>query len=78
MSIGASRSCDKRQQATTTSPIAMGAIKAITNRNRCDQRLHCEVPKRSQEEPLKRNEEGHGNQPQSHKVAWPTNATRAL
>jgi hypothetical protein len=56
----------------------MGTIKAIINCYGRNQRLHCEVPKRSREEPLKRNEEGRGNQPQSHMAALPTNATRAL
>jgi hypothetical protein len=28
--------------------------------------------------PLKHNEEGHGNQPQSHKAALPINKTKAL
>jgi hypothetical protein len=55
----------------------MDAIKAITDRNGCNQRHHCEVLKRSQDEPLNRDEEGHGNHPQSHKAALPTNATRA-
>jgi hypothetical protein len=70
------RSCDKQQQATTTLPIAIDTIIVITNRDGCDQRLHCEAPKRSQEEPLKRNEEGCGNQPQSHKVVLLMNATK--
>jgi hypothetical protein len=61
-----------------TTPITMGAIKAITNCNGHKQRLHCEVPKHSREEPLKRNEEGHGNQPQSHMAASSIDATRAL
>jgi hypothetical protein len=77
MSVGASCSCNKQQQATTTLPIMMGAIKAITYCDGHDQCLHCEVPKRSQDEPLRRNEEGRDNQPQSHKVALPTNTTRA-
>ncbi len=56
----------------------MDANNTITDCNRCNQCHHSEVPKRSQEEPLKRNKEGHGNQPQSHKEALPTNGTRAL
>jgi hypothetical protein len=56
----------------------MDAIKAITNGDGGNQHHHCEGPKRSQDEPLKRNEEGHGDQPQSCKAALPTNATRAL
>ncbi len=55
----------------------MDVIKAITNCDGCNQRHYCEAPKRSRDEPLKCNKEGHGNQPQSHKVALPTNATRA-
>jgi hypothetical protein len=55
----------------------MDAIKAITDRDGRDQHHHCEAPKRSRDEPLNRNKEGHGNQPQSHKAALPTNATRA-
>ncbi len=55
----------------------MGAIKAINDHYGCNQHLHCEAPKCSQEEPLKRNKEGCGNQPQSHTAALPTNATRA-
>ncbi len=55
----------------------MDAIIAITNCNGRNQCLHCEAPKRSQDEPLKRNEEGCGDQPQSHKPALPTNMTRA-
>ncbi len=61
-----------------TLPIAMGAIKAITDCYGHNQHLHCEKPKRSREEPLKRNKEGCGNQPWSHTTALPTNATRAL
>jgi hypothetical protein len=56
----------------------MDAIKAITNCNGCNQRLHHEAQKHSQSEPLKRNEEGHGNQPQSHKAVLPMIATKAL
>jgi hypothetical protein len=56
----------------------MDAIKAITNSDGHNQRNHREMPKRSQEEPLKRNEDGRGNQPWSHKAALLTNATRAL
>jgi hypothetical protein len=77
VSIKASPKCGKQQQATTTLPIAMGAIEAITDRDGCNQRLHREVPKRSQEEPFKRNKEGRGDQPWSHKAASPMNATRA-
>jgi hypothetical protein len=55
----------------------MDVFKAITNQNRCNQRHHCEAPKPSQDKPLKRDKEGHGNQPQSHKEALPTNETRA-
>ncbi len=78
MSIGAMRSCNKWQQATMTLPIAMYAMDSIANcdgRNQCN---HCEMPKRSWEEPLKCNKEGRGNQHQSHKAALSTNATRAL
>jgi hypothetical protein len=57
-------------------PIAMVAINAITNRVERDQCHHCEAPKFSQNKPLKHNKEGCGNQPQSHKAALPTNATR--
>jgi hypothetical protein len=63
MSIGAMHSCDKQQQARTTLPIVMDPIYAIANRDGHNQRNHREMPKRSQEEPLKRNKEGHGNQP---------------
>jgi hypothetical protein len=56
----------------------MDTIKAIANCDGHDQRNHCEAPKRSQDEPLKRNEEGLGNQPQSYKAALPTITTRAL
>ncbi len=62
----------------TTSPIAMGAIKAITDCDGHDQRLHREAPKRSRDEPLKHNEEGRGDQPLSHKAALLINLTRAL
>ncbi len=55
----------------------MGAIKAITNCNGHNQRYHCEVPKCSWDKSLKRDEEGHGNQPWSHKAALPTNASKA-
>ncbi len=78
MSVGASCSCNKWQQATTTSPIAMGATKAITNCYGCDQCLHCDAPKCLHEEPLKCNAEGHGDQPWSHKAALSTNTTRVL
>jgi hypothetical protein len=44
--------------------MAMEAIKAITNCNGCNQRHHCETPKRSREDTL-------------HKAALPTNLTRA-
>ncbi len=71
------RSCDMQQQATRTSPIAMDAIIVITNCNGCNQCLHHEVPKRSQNKPLKCNEEGRGNQPQSHKAVLPMKTTRA-
>jgi hypothetical protein len=74
--VGTRHSCNKQQQATKTLPIAMKAIKAITN---CDGRNQChhhELPKRSRDKPLKPNKEGRGNQPQSHKVALPTNATK--
>jgi hypothetical protein len=56
----------------------MEMIKAITNRNGCDQHNHREVPKHSQDEPLKHDKEGRGNQPQSHKATLPANTTRAL
>ncbi len=39
----------------------MDAIKAITDRDGRNQRHHCEVPKRSRDEPLKRDEKGHGS-----------------
>jgi hypothetical protein len=61
-----------------TLPIAMDAIKAIANHNGCNQCHHREAPKRSRDEPLKCNKEGHGDQPQSHKAASTTNTTRAL
>jgi hypothetical protein len=78
VSIRAICSCDKQKQATTTLPIVMDAIKAITNRDGRDQHLHREVQKCSQTKPLKCNEEGHGNQSQSHKAALLTNAAKAL
>jgi hypothetical protein len=56
----------------------MDAIKAITNSDGHNQSLHGEVQKRSQSKPLKCNKEGQGDQPHSHNVALPTNATRAL
>jgi hypothetical protein len=56
----------------------MDAIKAITNRDRRNQRHHHEVPKHSRDKPLNRDKEGHGNQPQNHKATLPRNATRAL
>jgi hypothetical protein len=62
----------------TTLPIAIDAIKSITDCNGRNQFLHCEVQKRSQSKPLKRNEEGRGNRPQSHKEALPMNVTKAL
>ncbi len=78
MSVGARHSCDKQQQLTTTWPITMDMIKAITDCDRHNQCHHCEAPKRSRNKPLKCNKEGHGDQPQSHKAALPTNATRVL
>ncbi len=78
MSIKDRCSCVKQQQLTTTWSIVMDAIEAITNHNGPNQRHHCEAPKRSQDKPLKRNEEGRGYQPQSHKAALPRNVTRAL
>ncbi len=56
----------------------MDAIEADTDHDGRDQRHHGEAPKRSRDEPLNRDEEGCGDQPQSHKAASPTNATRAL
>jgi hypothetical protein len=56
----------------------MGMIKAITNGYGRNQRHHHEAPKCSRDKPIKRDKVGHGNQPQSHKAALPTNATRAL
>jgi hypothetical protein len=56
----------------------MDGIKAIADCDGCNQRNHSEVPKCSQDEPLEGDKEGHGNQPQSHKAALLTNATRAL
>ncbi len=67
MSIGARHSCNKQQQATTTLPIVMDAIQAIANHDGCDQRNHREVPKCSQDEPLKRDKEGCGDQHQSRR-----------
>jgi hypothetical protein len=55
----------------------MDTVKAITNRDGRNQHHHCEAPKHSQGEHFKRNKDGHGNPPQSHKAALPTNATRA-
>jgi hypothetical protein len=78
MSVRARHSRDKQQQAMTTLPIAMDAIKAIANCNGRDQHNHRETPKRSQEEPLKCNKEDRDDQSQSHKVASLMNATRAL
>jgi hypothetical protein len=72
------RSCNKQQQAMMILPIVMAVIYAIINRHGHNQRNHREMPKHSQEEPLKRNKEGHGNQPWSYKAASLTNATRAL
>jgi hypothetical protein len=60
---GAMHSCNKQQQATMTLPIAMDPINAITNRDGPNQQNHHETPKCSQEEPLKCNKEGCGNQP---------------
>jgi hypothetical protein len=62
----------------TTWLIVMVAIKAITNRDGCNQRHHREALKRSQDEPLNCDKEGRGDKSQSHKAALPTNATRAL
>jgi hypothetical protein len=62
----------------TTWPIAMDAIKANIDHDGRNQCHHHEAPKRSQDKPLKCNKDGHGNQPQSHKVALLMNATRAL
>jgi hypothetical protein len=56
----------------------MVAIKAIANQDGCNQHNHREAPKRSRDEPLKHNKEGHGNQPESRKAASPSNMTRAL
>ena len=77
MSVRARHSRDKQQQAMTTLPIAIDTIIVITNRDGCDQRLHCEAPKRSRDEPLYDKVEC-DNQPQSHKAAFSMNATRAL
>jgi hypothetical protein len=55
----------------------MDTIKAITNCNGWDQHHQREAPKHLQDKPLKRNKEGRGNQPQSHKAALMTNAARA-
>ncbi len=77
MSIRASCSCNKQQQAMATLPTMMDTFKAITDCNGCNQCHHREVQKCSWEEPLKSNKEGRGNQPWSLKVALPTNAIRA-
>jgi hypothetical protein len=58
---------DKQQQATTPSPIAMDAIKVITNCNGRNQCHHCEASKLLQNEPLKFDKEGRGDQLWSHK-----------
>jgi hypothetical protein len=55
----------------------MDAIKAITDHNRRNQRHHPEAPKHSQDEPLKQEKKGHGNQPQSYKAALLMNKMRA-
>ncbi len=78
MSVGAMRSCNKQQQATMTKPIAMDAIAVITDRDGHNQRLHREAAKCSRDKPLKRDEEGRGNQPQSHKAVLLANATKLL
>ncbi len=65
MSIGARRSCNKQQQLMMTWPIMMDANKAITDCDRRNQRHHRDAPTHSQDKPLKRNEEGSGNQPQA-------------
>jgi hypothetical protein len=57
------RNCDKQQQALATLPTMMDAINAIANCNGRNQHNHCEMTKCSQEERLKCNKEGHGNQP---------------
>ncbi len=77
MRVGARHSCNKQQQLTTTWPIAMDAIKAITDCDGCNQHHHHEALRPWRDKPLNCDEEGHGNQPQSHKAALPTNATRA-
>ncbi len=56
----------------------MDTIKANTNCDGCNQCHYCEAPKCSRDEPLNRDEEGHGNKSQSHKVASPTKVTKAL
>jgi hypothetical protein len=61
-----------------TLPIAMDAIKAITNHDGRNQSHHCEAPKCSQDKPLNHDKEGHGDQSHNHKGALPMNATRAL
>ncbi len=55
----------------------MDTIKFITNCNGCNQCHHREALKCSRDKPLNCKEEGCGDQPQSHKAALPTNATRA-
>jgi hypothetical protein len=62
----------------TTLPIAMDTINAIANRDGRNQRNHREMPKHSQEEPLKCNKKRCGDQSQSHEAVLLTNATRAL
>jgi hypothetical protein len=76
--VEAISSCNKQQQATMTLPIAMEAIEAITDHNEHDEFHHCETPKCSRDEPFKRNKEGCGDQPRSHKEALPISTTRAL
>jgi hypothetical protein len=56
----------------------MDGIKTIADCDGHNQRNHSEVPKRSPDELLEGDKEGHGNQPQSHKATLLTNATRAL
>ncbi len=60
---------NKRRRASTSD----NTITAVRNeRNR--RRSHREAPKRSQQEPLEREEEGRGDQLRSHK--WPCQRAR--
>ena len=71
-------SCNKQQQATTPSAIAMDAIKVTTNRNGGDWCHHREASKLLQNKPLERDEKRPWQSDSKPQAALPTSATRTL